>query len=75
MNKVFAFIGLVVVGFLMLIGLAVIGAYPTKWVMNYLFSPAFLTFVFGVTKLGFWQALALNFITATLFKGATTVKS
>lgn len=75
MDKFLTLVGLTVVGILLLAGISVLGAYPTKWVVNYLFSATFLTFVFGVTKLNFGTALALNFITATLFKGTTSVKT
>ena len=71
----FKAIGVAVFGFIVIVGISVLGAYPTKWVMNYLFSPSVLTALFGVAQLGFWKALALNFITSTLFKGTTTVKA
>jgi hypothetical protein len=55
-GAIVVFIGLVAL-------LAVLTAYPTKWVVNYLFTPGILTVLFGTAKIGFWQALALNFIT------------
>lgn len=57
------------------LGLAALFAYPTKWVVNYLFSEQFLSFVFGVAHLDFWRALALNFISGTLFKSSSSTKS
>jgi len=53
---------------------AFLGAYPTKWVVNYLFAPTALTAVFGTAKIGFWQALALNFITGLARGTATATK-
>ena len=58
----------------LVVGLAFLMAFPTMWAVNYLFSPALLTFVFGMAKIRFWQALVLNFISATLFK-VTTISS
>lgn len=40
--------------------LAMLMAYPTMWVVNYLFTAQLLIFVFGVAKIGFWQAFILN---------------
>lgn len=39
MNKFFEAVGLLVVAVVMLAFLSVLGAYPTKWVVNYLFAP------------------------------------
>jgi len=65
---------IVFLGFIGLVALlATLGAYPTKWVVNYLFSPSALLAVFGTAKIGFWQALALNFITG-LIRGVVTTK-
>jgi hypothetical protein len=35
-------------------------AYPTMWLVNYLFSAQILSIVFGAAKLNVWQAMALN---------------
>jgi hypothetical protein len=39
---------------------AVVGAYPTKWIVNYLFAPGLLTTVFGTPSIGFVKAFFLN---------------
>lgn len=48
--------------------LALIFAFPTMWAVNYLFTAALLTYVFGVPQIGFWQAIVLNFLTGWFFK-------
>ena len=53
---------------------AALGAYPTKWLVNFLFSPAFLLSIFGVAKIGFWQALCLNILTGVFFHSSTNSK-
>jgi len=58
--KIFAVIGLLVV-------LAVIMALPTMWLWNWLMPP-----IFGLIKIGFWQALGLNLLSGILIKGSTT---
>lgn len=47
----------VIVGVLLLAALL---AYPTMWLVNYLIAPNILLLLFGVAKLNFWKALALN---------------
>jgi hypothetical protein len=61
--------GLVFIAIATVILLSLIGAYPTKWLINYLVTPAFLTYVFGVAKFTAWRAFWLNYLCATLFKG------
>jgi hypothetical protein len=68
MDKFAQVIGVIVLGFLAITGLAVVMAYPTKWVINYLLTPSAIQSVFGAPELTVWKALALNFICATLFK-------
>lgn len=43
-------------------------AYPTMCLVNYLFTPTLLVAVFGMAKIGFWQALCLNTLASLLFK-------
>lgn len=69
----FKAIGLFFVATITLALIAVIGAYPTKWLVNYLFTPQTLLSVFGISQFGFWKALALNYLTGTFFR--TTVNS
>lgn len=51
--------------------LALIGAYPTMWVVNYLFTSTVLTTVFG-GALTFWKAFWLNFLCGWLVKSTCT---
>lgn len=68
---VLAFLGVLV----MFAVLSVLGAYPTKWIVNYLFSPSLLFAVFGVARIGFFKAFALNLFSALLIKSTCNVKS
>jgi hypothetical protein len=56
-----------------ILGLAALWAYPTKWVVNYLFTPNTIFSLFGVSQLTLWKAMALNFISETLFKGSSSI--
>jgi hypothetical protein len=47
---------------------AVFAAYFTMIAVNYLFTSTLLLAIFGTAKIGFWQALVLNFISGVLFK-------
>jgi hypothetical protein len=49
--------------------LCVLGAYPTKWIINYLFAPEFLTTVFGVAQISVVRALVLNLFFGLFIKG------
>jgi hypothetical protein len=63
-----AFVGV----FALISGLSLLLAYPTLWLINYLFTPAVLTSLFGVAQLGVWKAWALNMVTGILFKSSTS---
>lgn len=52
--------------------IAVVGAYPTMWLFNYLFAPSLLLAVFGVPALGFWKALAVNMFFGFFVKTSNT---
>jgi hypothetical protein len=47
---------------------ALVFTYPVMWLMNYVFSSAFLLFVFGVAKLKFWHTYALSLVLGLLFR-------
>jgi hypothetical protein len=68
MDKILAgfamFIG--VIG--LIIGLALLLAFPTMWIVNYLFAPSALMAVFGVAKFGLIRALIFNIFTGLVFK-------
>jgi len=61
----FLVLGVVVVG--ILFGVSLLFALPTMILWNWL-MPA----IFGITKIGFWQAWGINFLSGILFKSSTT---
>ena len=63
----------VIVG--VLVGVCLLGAYPTMWITNYLFPESTLIAVFGIPALTFWKAFWLNFLCAGLFKSSASVNS
>ena len=62
-------IGLVVVVALAIAGIAVLGAYPLKWTVNYPVNPQWLLAAFGTSHIGFWQAYCMEYIAGSLIKG------
>ena len=75
MKEVFAVIGVLFVALGLIFGLGFVFAYPTMWLVNYLFTPTFLTFVFGTATLNVWHAWALNILAGLLFKSTSTSTS
>lgn len=72
MGKV-VLVSLAVVGIVgLVIGFSLLLAYPTMWVVNYLFAATTLKAIFGISQLTFWKAFWLNFICGTLFKRSST---
>ena len=61
-------VGIALAGIAGLAILAIIIALPTMWLWNYLMPE-----IFGLTEIGFWQALCINLFCGILFKGNTTV--
>ena len=60
-----------VLGVFALIALiALAGGIITMYMFNYLFSTTLLTSVFGVAKIGFWRAVAINLVVG-MFRGGT----
>lgn len=67
MNTILEFLvfGVIVVG--ILFGLSLLFALPTMILWNWLMPS-----IFGITKIGFWQAWGINFLSGILFKSSTT---
>jgi len=65
----YAVLGLGFIG--LLIFLSFVFAFPTMWLVNYLFAAQFLSFVFG-GSLTVYKAWALNAVAGTLFKSIST---
>jgi hypothetical protein len=59
----------------LIVGLALLFAFPLMWLINYLFTPVVLTVLFGTAKIGFWKTVVLNIISGWLFKGNSTSTS
>lgn len=75
MDKFLKGIGFVVVFLLALAGIAMLGAYPVKWAVNYLVNPVLLATLFTTGKFGFWHAFSLNYLAGALIKSSTPTKS
>ena len=70
-------LGTVTAFVLLVAGLAVLGAYPLKWAVNYLLTPVVARpQPSAPPQIGFWQAFCLNYVAASLVKGtpATSTK-
>jgi len=75
MEKFLVTVGKLTVVVLAVAGMAALGAYPTKWVVNYLFNPDLLSIFFTMGHFDIWHAFCLNYIAGTLLRsGVTTVK-
>lgn len=61
--------------FVLTVGLALLLTYPEMWLINYVFSPTFLLFVFGVAKLTFWRTYVTMITLGLIFRGINTAKS
>ena len=71
MKDFLAIVGMVVLTVLLITGLGFLFAFPTKWLINILFTPAVLTSV-GVAKISVWQAWGVNILAGLLFKNTST---
>ena len=67
--------GSLVLIFGLVVGIALLFAYPTLWLVNYLFTPGTLISLFGIAQLTFWKAFWLNFLCSILFKSSNTSTS
>jgi hypothetical protein len=72
MNKFFEAIGLGIVAFVVVIGLSLLLAFPTKWAINYVVNPTLLATVFTTGHFSVWHAWALNFLASSLVKSTNT---
>jgi hypothetical protein len=59
---------LLAVGIIILMG--IFYALPLMWLWNWIMPT-----VFGLTKIGFWQALGIRLLASTLFHSSTTSKT
>lgn len=76
MDKILAVIAIGLGAIALVFGLSVLLAFPTMWLVNFVFWPPFIGTVFGVAKLTLWKAWGLNFLMGLLFgKAKGTSKS
>ena len=66
-NKLALGIGFGVLDIFIFAVISIVAAIPTYFLWNWL-MPA----IFAITKITFWQAWGVNFLTAILFKGSST---
>jgi hypothetical protein len=74
MDKILKTIGTMVVVIVLVTVFGLVFSFPTKWIVNYLFSPSALFSVFGVTRFDVWHAWALNAFAGIVFKSTNTGK-
>lgn len=70
MEKFSKFVGAVVVGLSIIFLIALVFAFPTMWLWNWL-----MPMLFGVTKIGVLEALGVNLLTGILFRSSGSNKT
>lgn len=58
-------LGMIVFFALVVFGLGLF-AFPTMWLINGLFAPAFIASIFGTAKISVWTAWGVNILTRLL---------
>lgn len=71
MEMFLKFVGVFVLIALLVLGIATLSAWFVMLIVNYLFTPAVLTAVFGVAKLTLWRAWCLSLLSGILFKSTS----
>lgn len=61
--------GVFLVGIVIILVTALLIGFPTMWLWNYVMPT-----IFGLTKITFWQAFALNCLAGILFKPTSSSK-
>ena len=74
MDKVVTALGAFVIVFAAILGISMLMAYPTMWIVNYLFTAQLLTYVFGLAKITFWKAFVFNMFFGTVVKSGQSSK-
>lgn len=72
MEAVVKIVGVIVLVVVIVGVLALLLAFPTMWLVNYLFAPSALAAVFGTPAIGFWKAFWLNFFFGVAFKSSSS---
>lgn len=65
-------IGAAVIFVVIIMFMGALFAYPTKWLVNYVFSPGAIQSVLGTPQIGVLKAWGLSAICSSLFKGASS---
>ncbi len=73
MKTLVTILGAVVGGLLVIFGFGILFAFPTKWLINWLFTNNVLVYVFG-GPIDVWHAWGLNILCGLTIK-STTVNS
>lgn len=74
MDKFVAVVLLAIVAIALITGVGFLLAFPTMWLVNYLFAASFLQFMFGISSLTVMKAWALNVVAGLLFKTTSSSK-
>jgi len=70
MIKKFLLVPVTIVGVIVFaFGLSILMAYPLMWCWNYV-----MPFMFGLSKITFWQMFCLNFLMSSFFKSTSYTK-
>lgn len=64
-----------ILGTLIVFGISLLMAYPTMWLVNYLFTPALIASVFGAPSLGLAKAFWFNWFVGIVFKSSGSASS
>lgn len=71
MSKTLKAIVTIVITFFVYGAISLATAWPTKWMVNYIFSSQLLVSTFGATSISFWKAFWLNWLCAGLFRNSS----
>ena len=58
----------------LIVGLALLFAFPLMWLINYVFASSVLLALFGVPQITFWKTVALSIVMGWLVKSAPSSK-
>lgn len=70
--KTFAYLLGIVGAIVLIVGLALLFAFPLMWLINYVFTSSVLLTLFGVPQITFWKTVVLSIVTGWLFKSSTS---
>lgn len=62
----------ILAAFVTIWGIGLLLAWPTVWLVNYLFTAQLLVFVLGAAKITFWKAFCINALFGSWFKSSSS---